>query len=70
MKTRFELEQEILDCWHVTTDINTLLEGVVEKDLTQDQIANTLLGLHQLYELKFDRLFSTFESLIADHTIK
>ena len=69
MKTRFDLETEIMDCWGVTRDIDTLFEGVVESDLTRDQIANTLLGLHQLYELKFDRLFRTFESLVNQDKI-
>jgi hypothetical protein len=63
MSNRFEFEQQIFDCWNVTKDINTLFEGVVEKDLTKDQIANALLGMHQLYELKFGKLFDMFEEL-------
>ena len=69
-KDRFDLEQEITDCWQITKDISTLYEGVVESNLTSDQIANTLLGLNQLYELKFNKLFTTFEKLIAEKTIR
>jgi len=69
MKTRFDLEQEILDCWNVTKDIDTLLEAVMEKELTHDKISNILLGIKELYELKFDRTFRTFESVIVPRKI-
>jgi len=64
MTDRFDLEQQIMACWNVTSDIDTLCEGVIESDMTTDQIANILLGMKQLYELKFDKLFRTFEELI------
>jgi len=69
VKTRFDFEQEIMDCWHVTDDIDTLLEAVLEKDLTTDQIANVLLGMSELYKLKFDRTFATFEGLVRNKEI-
>jgi hypothetical protein len=65
-KTRFSLEQEIFDCWKVTDDLKVLLEGILEKDISKDEIANIVLGLEQLYNLKFSRLFSTFEDLIGN----
>lgn len=66
MSDRFTFEQQIFDAWNVTKDINTLFEGVVEKDLTKDQIANALLGMHQIYELKFIKLFDMFEELVRN----
>lgn len=65
-KTRFDLEQEIMDCWHVTDDLNVLFEAVMEKDLDKDMIANIILGMQQLYHLKFERTFSTFEDCIKN----
>lgn len=59
----FELEQQILDCWTITSQIETILEGVLEYDMTPDQIANALLGLKEIYEIKFDKAFRTFESV-------
>ena len=70
MSDRFDLEQQIMACWNITSDIDTLLEGVIESDMTPDQIANILLGMKQLYELKFDKLFNTFEQLMQDDIIK
>lgn len=59
----FDLEQQILACWTITSDIDTLIEGVLEKDMDTDQIANVLIGLKQLYDLKFDKAFGTFEKV-------
>lgn len=69
MKTRFDLEQDIMNCWHVVDDLKILCEGVLEKDLTKDEIANILLGLEQLYQLKFEKLFDVFETLIRNGDI-
>lgn len=68
---RFDLEQQIMKCWNVTDDINTLYEGVMDSspELTTDEIANALLGMHQLYELKFNKLFATFEQLVQERKI-
>ena len=69
-KTRADLEQEIMDCWSVTKDIDMLFEAVVEQGLTQDQISNILLGMKELYDLKFDKMFRTYETLIKDRQIR
>lgn len=69
-KTRADLEQEIMDCWSVTKDIDMLFEAVVEQGLTQDQISNILLGMKELYDLKFDKMFRTFETLGKDRQFR
>ena len=66
MKNRFTMEQEIMGCWNVVEDLKLLNEGVLERDLTRDQISNILLGMQELYQLKFDILFQTFEQLIRE----
>ena len=63
-KTRFNMEQEIFAAWQIVDDLNLLHEAVLEKDLTRDEISNTVMGLEHLYNLKFQRLMSTFEELI------
>jgi hypothetical protein len=60
----YELEEKIMSCWNVTNDIELAYESVLEQDLSRDQVANLLLGLHQLYELRFNQLFSTYEKLL------
>jgi hypothetical protein len=63
---RFDLEQNILKCWNVTEDIDLLYENVMDKDMTPDDIANALLGMKQLYEMKFNKLWDNFETLIHE----
>lgn len=64
--TRFDLEQQIMDCWGITDDLDVLFEAVMEKDLSKDQIANILLGMKDLYQLKFEKTFDTFEKCIRN----
>ena len=59
---RFDHEQQIMNCWSVCDDIQTLVEGVCDRDITKDQIANILMGMKDLYQLKFEKLFAQFES--------
>jgi len=61
---RFDLEQLILKNWEITTEIKHLYEKILEDDTyTRDQIANYLLGLETIYELKFNKLWDCFESI-------
>jgi hypothetical protein len=70
MTDRFDFEQQILKCWNITEEIQLLNEQVLENDeLTKDQISNYLLGLHTIYEMKFDKLFTQFENMVKDKKI-
>jgi len=69
MVDRFDLEQDIMKCWSVTEDIDLLYRNVMERDLTTDDIANALLGIKTLYEMKFDEMFSHFETLVSEKKI-
>ena len=68
MKTQFDLEQKIMQCWDVVNDLDVLFTHIQNKDTkpTHDMIANTLLGIKQLYDMKFYNLFSTFEKYLAE----
>jgi hypothetical protein len=65
MSDQFDLEQGIMECWNVTSDLDTLFEELVENDdFTKDQASNFVLGLSTIYEAKFNKLFRTFESFL------
>lgn len=69
IKTRFDLEQQIMECWNVTTDLRRVTEYLLDAPLEpnrEDKIANMLMGMEALYEVKFDRCFKTFEKLLQD----
>jgi len=67
---RFEFEQQIMECWNVTTDIRTVSEYLQDAPLEagrEDKIANMLMGIEALYEAKFNKLFRSFEGLVREH---
>ncbi len=66
-KDRFDLEQEMMNCWKVTDDIDSVAHFVGQMNIDakdQDALLNMLLGLKQLYHVKFEILFDTFEELV------
>lgn len=67
-----KLEQEILDCWNVTKDLDNVYVAICDRPiaLTEDELANLLLGIKQLYKLKFEQMFSTFEQVLKDEKLK
>jgi len=52
----FELEQQILDAWRLTDDMKLLAHGGASP--------SDFDGLATLYELKFERMWDTFEQCI------
>lgn len=65
MSNRFDLEQQIMDCWRVTDDLEMVYDKVMNGDCNTDSISNLLLGLISLYNLKFDRCWDTFEQCVS-----
>jgi len=57
-RDRFDLEQEILECWKVVND----LEMYVEQGVTTEEFK----VLAQYYERKFNRLWDTFENMVHE----
>jgi len=57
-KNRFDLEQEILECWKVTTDIQMYID--------QDAAAEDFKVLVDYYERKFNLLWGPFESMVHE----
>ena len=66
-KDRFDLEQEMMNCRRVTDDIDSVAHFVGQMNIDakdQDALLNMLLGMKQLYDVKFQVMFETFEELI------
>ena len=66
---RFDLEQHIMDCWNVVEDIKLISQVTDRREMSEDELANALLGLETLYQLKFERLFDTFSNLVSERKI-
>lgn len=67
MSDRFDLEQSIMQAWNVCDDIQLLVEQW--DSLTEDGKQNYLIGLRQMYQMKFERLWGTFESTLKNREI-
>jgi hypothetical protein len=60
---RFDLEQEIMKCWQITDELELLYAA--SDSIDTNSLQNVLLGLTALYEMKFNKLFQTFEAVVA-----
>lgn len=70
---RFDFEQQIMECWNVTSDIKIVTEYLLDAPLEagrEDKIANMLMGMEQLYQVKFDKLFKQFEELVHEGKLR
>ena len=58
MTDRFDLEQQIMECWKITDDI----------PLLEEQGANTadMTSLACVYEFKFKKLWDTFSKMVEE----
>lgn len=70
MSDRFEFEQKIMDCWGICEDIDTLYRMSDIRGMSEDELANALLGLKTVYGMKFEILFDIFEQMIKEGKIK
>ena len=62
---QFDLEQGILNCWNICEDMKIVADYVLNKPtIDKDQLANILIGMADLYQLKFEKTFSDFEETI------
>jgi hypothetical protein len=71
MTKLYDLEQMIMDCWHVCDDLQVVFRqiGDGERDPTQDELMNALMGMQQVYQWKFEQLFYKYERVIEDQAL-
>jgi hypothetical protein len=62
MTDRFDLEQHILETWRITDDIKDLANNF--ESMSDDERSNYLIGLQAIYEVKFQKLWETFEKMV------
>ena len=64
--TRFDLEDAISNLQAVETDLQTILERVMDHDVppTDDELSNALIGLIELTKFRGSKVNMVFESLI------
>lgn len=63
----FDLEQSIMKTWGTSDDLNMLYENVMEKEMSKDEIANTLLGIISLHNMRSEKCFDIFENVCQQY---
>ena len=63
MTKLYDLEPMILDCWRVCNDLEIVFKQVGDGEPTEDELMNALIGMQQLYEWKFEQLFSKYTAV-------
>ena len=72
-KDRFDLESVIMEAWSTCEDIDLIYHNTDNLKLNPkdcDELQNQLLGLRHITELRFRKLWDTFESMIDSDQFK
>lgn len=71
MRDRFDLEQAILASWSTKEDIDLFLEQYMDgpRPMTEDEVANYMLGLSAIHNARMERVWAIFEQLISARKI-
>lgn len=68
---RFDIEQAIMSVWSVDEDINNLLWKLMDSpdgSMTEDALANYLIGIQQILNVRCERLFDVYcQTFKLDH---
>ena len=72
MKNRHDLEEAIGGMAQLSNDIDTIIYAVGDapEPATEDELLNMLIGVNQLHETRYQKMWSTFEELIKQEDLK
>ena len=72
MKNRFDLEEAIVQMAQLPNDIDTIIYAVGDapEPATEDELLNMLIGVKQLHETRYQKMWSIFEELIKQENLK
>ena len=71
MSDRFDLEEAITDVFTANEELETLLYRIGDSPVTpsEDEVINILIGIIALNKVRYEKLWNTFEALIANGTL-
>jgi len=61
--TNFELEQDIMKCWHVVDDIRDIAADLQSGHIDQVSAIKALQAFADVYNNRFDRTFRKYETV-------
>lgn len=68
---RYDLEEAMGEMLSTQNDIETLIYAIGDSPIkhTEDQLLNMLIGMKQLNEIRYQKMWGIFEQLIKDKKI-
>jgi len=71
MKNRFDLEEAMGEMLATQNDIETMIYAIGDSPMkhSEDQLLNMLIGMKQLNETRYRKMWSIFEELIKEKKI-
>ena len=63
---RFNLESEIMHVWNTKDDLESITSRMMDDPdpMSEDDIANVLIGLSELHDIRCKKLFNVFEDMV------
>ena len=70
-KTRFDLEDAIMRLWSSDQDVDTLFKYYYDRqgEVDVEEMANALLGIKQMIQIRGELAFELFEKLIKEEKL-
>jgi len=56
-----DLEEQIHNILNICDDLDLLTEGVLNEELSSDEVANITIGISALIKLKHKKMFDTYK---------
>jgi|TARA_B110000908_G_C9964001_1_gene318137 hypothetical protein len=65
---RFDLESAIQTVWQTKDDLDLITQQMVDdpEPMTEDDLANVMVGLSELHDIRCKKLFSVFETMLRE----
>ena len=65
---RFNLEAEIMNVWNTKDDLESITSRMMDDPdpMSEDDIANVLVGLSELHDIRCKKLFNVFETMVKE----
>ena len=65
---RFNLEAEIMSVWNTKDDLQSITGRMMDDPdpMSEDDIANVLIGLIELHDIRCKKLFNVFETMVKE----
>jgi hypothetical protein len=64
----FDLESEIMSVWNTKDDLELITSRMMDDPdpMSEDDIANVLIGLTELHDIRCKKLFDVFEAMLRE----